>query len=75
MLVSWFEAKESLLFVLSGGVLIKGGVCFFLCCLGLELDLGLLGKERRVSDPRGEDALLVDVEEEDVFTGGLVTGS
>ena len=36
---TWLEAKESLLLVLSGGVLMSGGVVLFLCCLGLELPL------------------------------------
>ena len=49
---------------------------FFLCCLVLELLLGLLGRERRVSrDPRGDEVLLVDVDDDEVLTGGLVTGS
>ena len=94
------EAKESLLLVLSGGVLMSGGVVLFLCCLGLELTLhnckgsiknkfccifykqqaiylflGLQGRESRVREPRGEEVLLVEVEEEQVLTGGLVTGS
>ena len=37
--------------------------------------MGLQGRESRVRDPRGEEVLLVEVEEEQVLTGGLVTGS
>ena len=73
--LTWLEGKESLLFVLKGGVLTKGGVFFFLCCLGLVLDFGLVGNDSRVSDPSGEDVLLVEVDDDDVLTGGLVTGS
>ena len=69
------EAKESLLLVLRGGVLISGGVVFFLCCLCLVFDLGFVGRERSVRDPSGEDVLLVDVDDEEFFAGGLVTGS
>ena len=61
--------------VLNGGVLIKGGVVFFLCCLGLEFVFGLVGSERSVRDPRGEDVLLVEVDDEEFLAGGLVTGS
>ena len=63
------------MFVLSGGVLIKGGVLFLFCCLGLEVCFGLFGRDRRVRDPRGEDVLLVEVDDDDVLAGGLVTGS
>ena len=37
--------------------------------------MGLQGRESRVREPRGEEVLLVEVEEEQVLTGGLVTGS
>ena len=73
MLVSCWEAKESLLFI--GEVLASGGVVFFLCCLGLDVFLGLLGRDNRVRDPKGDEVLLVDVDDEDVLTGGLCTGS
>ena len=41
----------------------------------IYLFLGLQGRESRVREPRGEEVLLVEVEEEQVLTGGLVTGS
>ena len=64
------------MFVLSGGVLIKGGVVLFLfCCLGLEVCFGLVGSDKRVRDPSGEEVLLVEVDDDDVLAGGLVTGS
>ena len=37
--------------------------------------LGLAGRESKVREPRGEEVLLVEVEDEDVLAGGLVTGS
>ena len=73
MLVSCAEARDSLLFTI-GGVFTSGGV-FFCLCLGLVDCLGFDGRERRVKEPRGEDAFEVDVDEEDVLAGGLVTGS
>ena len=41
----------------------------------IYLFFGLQGSESRVREPRGEEVLLVEVEEEQVLTGGLVTGS
>ena len=62
------------MFVLSGGVLIRGGVFFFLfCCLGLEVCFGLFGRDKRVREPSGEEVLLVEVDDDDVLAGGLVT--
>ena len=64
------------MFVLSGGVLIRGGVVLFLfCCLGLEVCFGLFGRVRRVREPSGEEVLLVEVDDDDVLAGGLVTWS
>ena len=51
------------------------GIVFFLCCLGLEFVFGLVGRERSVRDPSGEDVLLVEVDDEEFLAGGLVTGS
>ena len=73
MLVSCAEARDSLLLTI-GGVFTSGGV-FFCLCLGLVDGLGFDGRERRVKEPRGDDALDVEVDEEDVLAGGLVTGS
>ena len=44
-------------------------------CRGRLLVLGLDGSERSVREPRGDEVLLVEVEEEEVLAGGLVTGS
>lgn len=63
------------MFVLSGGVFIRGGVLFLFCCLGLEVCFGLFGRDKRVRDPSGEEVLLVEVDDDDVLAGGLVTGS
>ena len=52
-----------------------GGVQPLLLCRGRLLFFGLAGKESSVREPRGEEVLLVEVEEEDVLAGGLVTGS
>ena len=52
-----------------------GGVQPLFLCRGLPLDLGFAGRESNVSEPRGEEVLLVEVEEDEVLTGGLVTGS
>ena len=73
MLVSATEANESLLFT-RGGVLAKGGLFFWrgLCRVNA---LGFEGRDKRVKEPRGEDVLEVEVDEDDVFAGGLVTGS
>ena len=73
MLVSWAEASESLLLI-SGGVLTSGGV-FFPLGFGREDVLGFDGRDRRVREPRGEVVFEVEVDEEEVFAGGLVTGS
>ena len=62
--------------MLIGEVLIKGGVVLFLCCChGLELSFGLFGRDKRVREPSGEEVLLVEVEDEEVLAGGLITGS
>ena len=58
----------------------KGSVKNKFCCIfykqqAIYLFLGLQGRESRVREPRGEEVLLVEVEEEQVLTGGLVTGS
>ena len=52
-----------------------GGVQPLFLCRVLLPPLGLAGRESKVRDPRGEEVLLVEVEDEDVLAGGLVTGS
>ena len=46
-----------------------------LLCRGRPEDLGFAGRESKVREPRGEEVLLVELEEEQVLAGGLVTGS
>lgn len=57
-----------------GGVLSSGGL-FLGRCLCLAEDFGFDGRDKRVREPRGEDVFEVDVDDEDVLAGGLVTGS
>ena len=52
-----------------------GGVQPLFLCRGRLLVFGLAGRERSVREPRGEEVLLVEVEDEEVLAGGLVTGS
>ena len=73
MFASCTEANESLL-------LTRAGVCasvglFFWRYLCRDNDLGLEGRDKRVKEPRREDVFDVEVDEDDVFAGGLVTGS
>ena len=58
----------------NGGVFTIGGLLFWrgLC---LAIVFGFEGRDNRVKDPSGEDVLDVEVDDEDVFAGGLVTGS
>lgn len=39
------------------------------------MPFGLFGRDSNVREPKGDDVLLVDVDDEEVFTGGLCTGS
>ena len=55
--------------------LFQSVVLFLFCCLGLEVCFGLFGSDKRVRDPSGEEVLLVEVDDDDVLAGGLVTGS
>ena len=52
-----------------------GGVQPLFLCLVLLPPLGLTGSDSKVREPRGEEVLLVELEEEEVLAGGLVTGS
>ena len=56
----------------------KGSVKNKFCCIfykqqAIYLFLGLQGRESRVREPRGEEVLLVEVEEEQVLSSSQVT--
>ena len=73
MFVSCTEANESLLLT-RGGVRASGGLFFWRGLCRVD-DLGFEGRDKRVKEPRGEDVFDVEVDDDDVFAGGLVTGS
>ena len=47
-----------------------GGVQPLFLCRVLLPPLGLAGRESKVREPRGEEVLLVELEEEEVLAGG-----
>ena len=51
------------------------GGLFFCRSFWRPVDFVFDGRDKRVREPRGEDVLDVEVDEDDVFAGGLVTGS